>query len=95
MDEDGVELTREPRGPHVPFDVLALGIQGAAHGQHPAGPIHQQHLETRLHVRRVVSAAAAELEQGARRYGACGRQRVRVKGRLLQVVGGRRHERPP
>jgi hypothetical protein len=34
VNEDQVELTCQPDGAHVAFDVLALGVQPTAHGKH-------------------------------------------------------------
>jgi hypothetical protein len=95
VDEDGVELPLEPRGPHVALKVFALGIERAAHGQHLGREVDQRELEAVLEVGRVVAAAAPQLEHSLERIHARFFEDSPVEGSLLGVVGGSRQERPP
>jgi len=65
MKEYAIELASQPRRPHIAMDMFALGVQGAAHREHPRRKIHQSHLELPLEVRRVVPSAATELDHCA------------------------------
>jgi hypothetical protein len=95
VDEDEVELPPEPRRPHVALDVLALRVQRQADLPHPGRWFNENHHESSLEMRGVVSAAAAKFQEGARRPRAGGSEGIPVKGRFLGVVGRRREERPP
>ena len=88
MDEDPVELAPQPEGPHVALDVLALGVELTAHGEHAWGRVDEgQAAELGFEVRGVVAAAAHELEQGARGLGAGGEQGLGVGGGFFGVLG--------
>jgi hypothetical protein len=93
--EHAVELATQPYRPHVALDVLALRVEGPAHGQHARHAVDERHREVRPQVRRVVAAAAAELEQRPRRRLAGIVQLTAVERGLFGVLGRRREERPP
>jgi hypothetical protein len=95
VNEDAVEQARQADRAHVAFDVLALRVERAAHLQHAGRPIDQHHREPRFQVRGVVAAAAAQLEQRARRAVARRDQLLLVEARFLDVVGRIRQQRPP
>jgi hypothetical protein len=95
VDEDRVELSSEPHVPHVAVDVLAFRVQCAADGPHPLRWFHEHHLEAGLEMRGVVAAAAAELEDRARRPAGGGRERIRKECGFLLIIGWRRQKGPP
>ncbi len=64
VDEDAVELTTKSRRTHVALDVLAFGVQRATHRQHARRWVNEHHLETRLQMRRVVTAAIFSVVYG-------------------------------
>ncbi len=66
MNEHRIKLATEPYVAHVSLDVLALGIEFPAQGQHSLRPIDQGHFEMGFEVRSVVTAAAPQFQQGLR-----------------------------
>jgi hypothetical protein len=95
VDEDGVERPAEANRAHVALDVLALGVEAAADGEHLRRPVDEREPEGALEVRRVVPAAAAELEDVLDRPGAGVDQEAAVLLRLRCVVLGGGQQRPP
>jgi hypothetical protein len=57
VNEDQVEAAPQAHGPHVAGDVLALRVEGPAHGQHGGRPVDERQGEVPLQVRGVVAAA--------------------------------------
>jgi len=62
VNEDRIELAPQPYGAHVAHEVLAIRVELLADLEHPRREVNQRHLEFLLHVRRVVAATRAELE---------------------------------
>jgi hypothetical protein len=50
--------------------MLALGIQGSTDFEHTGRAIHQDHLETRFEIRRIIAPSAAEFQQRMERSSA-------------------------
>ena len=82
--------------PDVQFVLDHCGVPDIKGGvEHPWRGVDEHHIETRLHVRRVVAAPASQLQD--RPDGPAGRrlQGVSEERGLFRVIRRRRHQRPP
>src|SRR5687768_17473429 len=96
VNEHGVELPVQSHATHVADMVLARRIQFPAVRQHAVGHIDEDELlDALLHVRRVITAAASQLEHRLDAPVGGLLHRVEVEGRLFLVILGRRQQRPP
>jgi hypothetical protein len=93
--EHRVERPPQPNRTHVALEVLALGVEPAAHVEHLRRAVDKRELERRLHVGRVVAAARTELDDRPRLTVRRLEDQARVLGRLFGVVVRCREQRPP
>jgi hypothetical protein len=93
--EDEVERAAKVERRHVALNMLALGVHGAAVGQHRLRSVRERELEMRLQVIGEAAAARPEFEERPwREQGRREHRRQKVRG-LFDVVSWRRQERPP
>ena len=95
VDQHRVEGAPQAQRAHVADQVLALGIDRRADGQHRRRDVGQGELQPALEVRRHVPAAGTELQGGLQRPDDVFAHHAQGEGGLVRVLGGWRQEMEP
>jgi len=95
VNENAVESSAQTKRANVALEVLALGVERAAHCEHVRGDVNQSHMKSRLKVRGVVPTTRSQLQEAA--GGGIDRlfQHAFEERSLLAILRGRREGRPP
>jgi hypothetical protein len=95
VDQHNVEAAIEAQGPHIPQDVLALGVDRAVDRQHRRRDVGEGEAEAVLEVRGEAAAPRAQFQQGGAVSDLVGAETgLEILG-LFAVVLGWREQRPP